>query len=383
MTTLVLITGGAGFIGTHTARLLVARGWRVRVLDNLCPQVHGPAAEPPDDLPAEVEFIRGDVTDRNAVRAALDGASAVLHLAALTGVTQSMHELESYANTNVTGTACIWDVIAGDRIRLDQFVLASTRAVYGEGAYQCPCQNLILHPHPRSPDQLRRGQWDPLCTACGSPMTPVPTSEDIPPSALSVYALTKVFQEQLCRQMADLTGTPLVTLRYFNVYGPNQALRNPYTGIAPVFCTQLMQGHPASLFEDGLATRDFIHVRDVATANWLALNYRGTRPGVFNIGSGCPTTIEDLARVIGLALGVPHRVEHTGRYRVGDIRSCYADTARAAKELGFKAGIGLNAGVCDLVAWVSGQALPRGAFESATADLAERGLIRVVAPIDG
>ena len=383
MTPLVFITGGAGFIGTHTARLLVGRGWRVRVLDNLCPQVHGPGAGPPKDLPAEVEFIQADVTDRDAVRSALDGVTAVLHLASLTGVIQSMHELESYAHTNVTGTACIWDVIAGDRIRLDHFVLASTRAVYGEGAYQCPCQNGIVHPPPRSLDQLRRGQWGLLCGTCGKPMKPIPTSEDIIPSALSVYALTKVFQEQLCRQMADLTGTPLVTLRYFNVYGPNQALRNPYTGIAPVFCTQLMQGHPATLFEDGLATRDFIHVQDVAMANWLALNYRGNRPAVFNIGSGQPATIEDLARAISLGLGVPHRVEHTGQYRVGDIRSCYASTSRAAKELGFRAAIGLEEGVSDLVDWVSGQALPRGAIESATADLAERGLIRAVVPIEG
>jgi dTDP-L-rhamnose 4-epimerase len=367
----VLITGGAGFIGSHVADRLLSSGYDVRIFDNLTPQVHGAAAERPAYLDADAELIVGDVCDADALEPALRGVDAVIHLAASVGVGQSMYDIVSYVQTNEAGTAVLLEALS--RRPVERLVVASSMSVYGEGLAHDRAGQPV-DPQPRPAAQLRRGNWE-LLDEAGDPLTPAPTPESKQPSLSSVYALNKYAQEQMSLIVGKAYGIDTVALRFFNVYGPRQALSNPYTGVLAIFASRLLNQRPPLVFEDGLQRRDFVHVRDVAQACLLALQSERAAGGVFNIGSGQSRTVlsiaEELARVTGKPQIVPHV---TGKYRAGDIRHCFADIGNSRSALGFAPQIDFADGLAELAEWLSGQVADDG-VDRATAELEQRGLV--------
>lgn len=369
----VLIVGGAGFIGSHTAEALLQAGHRVRVLDGLDPEVHGPSGTWPAYLHAAVERRKGDVRDPDALARALDGIDAVYHLAARTSTARSMYRLQDYLDVNVSGTAALWDAV-GLRGGVERVVLGSSRAVYGEGAHLCPACGPVAPPG-RSREQLDQGRWNLRCPLCGGAVAAIATDERQEPKPQSIYATTKLFQEQLAAQAARGLGVGLVILRYFNVYGPRQAWGNPYTGIANVFFSRRQDGLPIHLFEDGLPTRDFVSVRDVARANLLALDAPAPG-GPVNIGSGVATTIRAMAEAVCAGLGVAAAVEVTGWSRLGDIRSCFADTRLARQALGFEAEVALSDGVAELARWIGGEPRSGEAYRAMLKEIQANGILR-------
>lgn len=352
----VLITGGAGFIGSHTADALLASGYAVRVLDILDPQVHGSERQPPPWLDPRVELIRGDVRCREDLRSAIEGVDAIFHFAAQTGVGQSMYEIYSYCDVNVGGTAMLLDVLANTPNRVRRLVLSSSRAVYGEGAYDCGRCGTV-YPPLRDRGSLERHDWRILCPLCAGELTPVPTGERKLPAPISVYAETKRSQEELVRLFSSAYGVPSVILRYFNVYGTRQALGNPYTGIGAIFATRALAGQQIAIYEDGLQGRDFVNVRDVVRANLLALENEQAAGGLFNVGSGERLTVLDLARRICRELGAPEEFAYSEQFRVGDIRDCYADLTLSRESLGYEPQVPFDSGVGELVAWARGGAV--------------------------
>ncbi|MCK6473479.1 MAG: NAD-dependent epimerase/dehydratase family protein [Planctomycetes bacterium] len=350
----VLITGGAGFIGTHTTAALLAAGHEVRILDRLDPQIHGAGSRWPARLPKRAERMLGDVREPSDVARALEGIDAVCHFAAFTGVGQSMYDWASYVATNVGGTACLLEAIVKRGRPLRRFVLASSRAIYGEGAHACAAHGEV-HPGPREREALERGDFEARCPSCGRAVKAVPTNEDLGAAPLSLYGHTKAQQEDLCRLAARTFGLPVTILRYFNVYGSGQSLKNPYTGIVSIFYSRLKAGQPIALYERGLPGRDFVHVADVARANVLALESEVPAGTAFNVGSGRELTVRGLAESLAVAAGLPVRFEDRGEFRVGDIRSCFADAARARALLGFRAEVSLEGGLREFALWARGE----------------------------
>lgn len=376
----VLITGGAGFIGSHLARHLLADGQALRILDPLAPQIHGAVPHGLDWLTGErVEFVRGSVTDRRTVESALEGVEHVVHLAAETGTGQSMYEMARYNEVNSQGTAVLLDVLANRRdLRVRRIVLASSRSVYGEGAYTCPsCGDAAgrLCPGARPAAQLAQHRWEPLCPHCGGPLAAVPTRESDPVRPASVYAATKYAQEDLVRVACEALGIGYAILRLQNVYGEGQSLKNPYTGILSIFSTRIRRGLDLPIFEDGLESRDFVHVDDVARAMQACLASATPVDRVINVGSGVGTIVTDVARQLVMSLGgsVPLRV--TAEYRLGDIRHNVADVTRLRELIPGGARIGLAEGLDRFAAWVKTQPLPEDRLEHANAELRERKLM--------
>jgi dTDP-L-rhamnose 4-epimerase len=352
MSTHVLITGGAGFIGSHLADELLNYGYRVRAFDVLTPQVHGPERQKPDYLNPEVELIVGDIRDPEAVRRALQGIDSVYHLAAAVGVGQSMYELAHYTRTNNLGTAVLLEALL-DR-PVERLIVASSMSLYGEGLYRAPdgtgCAGVE-----RPVARLQAGDWE-VRDAKGELLTPLPTPETKSPTPSSVYALSKYDQEQLCLMIGRAYGVPTVALRFFNVYGPRQALSNPYTGVLAIFTSRLLNGHPPLIYEDGYQQRDFVSVDDVAQACRLALQTPEAAGRVFNVGSGRHYTVRMVAERLAVVLGKEHiRPEISGRYRVGDIRHCFADITLARDILGYEPQVTLEDGLLQFTAWVEGQ----------------------------
>lgn len=370
MTGRALITGGAGFIGSHLADELLRTGYEVRVLDNLTPQVHGPDQRRPEYLDPEVELQVGDVRDAAAVERALAGVDYVVHLAAAVGVGQSMYAIADYTSVNNLGTAVLLEQLMGRRIR--KLVVASSMSIYGEGLYLTR-DGKIVQGHERSVSQLRSGRWE-LYDQSGGIMLPLPTPETKQPSLSSVYALSKYDQERLCLMFGRAYGMPTVALRFFNVFGTRQSLSNPYTGVLAIFISRLLNNNSPLIFEDGRQQRDLVSVHDIARACRLALETPEADGEVFNIGSGNSYTILDIARRTAAVLGKGYiEPEITGKYRVGDIRHCYADTSSARETLGYEPQVTLEEGLDDLTAWVEGQR-PLDRVEQASAELAARGL---------
>ncbi|MCC6906233.1 MAG: NAD-dependent epimerase/dehydratase family protein [Anaerolineae bacterium] len=376
MSSHILITGGAGFIGSHTADALIAAGHSVRVLDSLHPQVHGPSGEFPAYLHPAVERIRGDICDQDALRAALDGVDVVYHMAAETGVGQSQYEVARYFQTNVTGTAALWEAILSTGTHIRRVILSSSRAVYGEGAYHCRAHGTV-YPSGRSLDALSQHDWSMKCPQCGQPAESLPTGEDAPLVAGSVYAQTKLFQEEICRLMSATHGLPLVILRYFNVYGPRQALTNPYTGVIATFCTRLLNGKSIAVYEEGVPQRDFVHVRDVVQANLRALasDLDAGHAPVFNVGTGQTLSLATIAETVCEAAGHPGAFERTTRHRIGDILSCTADLSASRTALGYAPSVSFADGMIELVEWLKGQRQPEDRSEQVAAELAAKGLM--------
>jgi len=369
----ILVTGGAGFIGSHLVEALVRRGHAVRVLDSLDAQVHGAQRLRPAYLNPAAELVLGVVSDFSLVERAMDGMVAVFHFAAAVGVGQSMYEVRRYVEANTLGGANVLEVLTRGRHQVRKVVVASSMSVYGEGAYRCPnCGE--VYPTLRSKEQLRQRWWDPQCPKCQSVLTPVPTREDKSLCPTSIYAITKRDHEEMFLCVGRAYGIPTTALRYFNVYGPRQALSNPYTGAAAIFCARFLSGHAPLIFEDGLQTRDFVHVQDIIQANLLALDRPEADFEVFNVGTGRQTSVLDLAKVIGKALGSPKEPQISGRFREGDIRHCFADVSKIRQTLGYKASVSLEEGLGNLVPQISEQ-LIQDQVDQATAELARKRLV--------
>jgi dTDP-L-rhamnose 4-epimerase len=368
----ILITGGAGFIGTHTAAALHAQGHGLRILDALDPQIHGAGARFDEGLQRIAECQHGDVNDANDCARALDGIDAVFHFAARTGVGQSMYDIGPYVSTNVLGTATLVETIVKQRVALRRFVLSSSRAVYGEGLFQCD-EHGVLHPGPRSWTAMQAGDFHVHCPQCGAAMSAVPTPESCDPQPLSVYAMTKRNQEEYTEFAARTFGLPAVTLRYFNVYGSGQSLKNPYTGVISIFYGLLREGSALSLYEGGLPVRDFVHVSDVVQANLRALD-DGLKPGgVYNVGTGRPLRIGEVAEALAKATGTEPRFQDRGEFRVGDIFGCYADLSRSRGELGYEPQMDLDAGLAEFAAWARSQQ-PENRYAETVRELQAHGL---------
>ena len=348
----ILVTGGAGFIGSHLVDALVERGHHVRVLDALVSQVHGDGI--PHYLNPAAEFVHGDVCDPEAVAAALRGTDIVFHEAAEVGVGQSMYEIVRYVRANDLGTAVLLEELTRNRQQIRKLIVASSMSIYGEGSYEC-AQCGVINPKLRSNEQLLARQWDFTCSTCGGTLTPRPTDEDKPLFPTSVYAISKQDQEQYCLNVGRAYNIPTVALRYFNAYGTRQALSNPYTGVCAIFSGRLLNDQRPMIFEDGEQTRDFVHISDIVQANLLALEKDEANYQAFNVGTGRPISIREIARMLAASLGKDIEPEIVAKYREGDIRHCVADISLARTKLGYEPRIRLEDGIPQLIEWVREQ----------------------------
>jgi dTDP-L-rhamnose 4-epimerase len=366
----VLITGGAGFVGSHTADALVRAGHQVRIFDNLTPQVHQ-GKDP--HVPEGAEFVLGDVRDLTKLSSAVKNADVIYHLAAAVGVGQSMYRISDYTAVNNLGTANLFQSILNTRAIPEKIVVASSMSIYGEGKYLCrECGEMA--PPPRPIEQLKQRRWETACPACGESLIPVPTREDKALQCTSIYALSKRNQEEMALLFGRTYQIPVVALRYFNIYGTRQSLSNPYTGVAAIFASRLMNLKSPVIFEDGQQMRDFVSVHDIVQANLLALENSGADGTALNIGSGVPVTIGEIAAGLSQALGVPVATEITGKYRAGDIRHCFGDITAASQLLGYRPRTSLQQGLEELAAWLESQQA-RDSVEQAMEQMSVHGLV--------
>jgi dTDP-L-rhamnose 4-epimerase len=370
---LILVTGGAGFVGSHLVDALVSAGHRVRVLDSLESQVHGDGAAWPAYVNEAADLVWGDVRDRATLARALSDVEVVFHQAAAVGVGQSMYEMERYVSANSLGAAVLLEEVVARRDRIRRLVVASSMSLYGEGAYQTEAGEAVF-PGPRRSEDLAAARYEPV-GAGGERLRPMATSEEKPLHPTSVYAITKRDHEELFLAVGAAYGIPTVALRYFNVYGPRQALSNPYTGVMAIFSARLLNRRRPLIFEDGLQSRDFVHVSDVVQANLLALAREEAAGGVYNVGTGRPTTVLRVAEMLAEHLDFPEAPDVAGQYRAGDIRHCFADISRIRRELGFQPKVALEEGMQGLLAWIRTQSAADG-VEAAARELVSRGLAR-------
>ncbi len=368
------MTGGAGFIGQHLSKRLVRLGNEVRILDSLDPQVHGDPSAVRRATKTEPgrEMIVGDVRSPADVKRAIEGVDVIFHEAAAVGVGQSMYQIRRYVDVNCMGTANILDILVNEEHDVKKLVVASSNTVYGEGRYTCPRCGRVS-PGMRPLEQLEKRDWELYCPRCGSRVEPAPTDEEKPLSPTSVYAATKMEQEQLALQVGKAYGLPVVVLRYFNVLGPGQSLKNPYTGICAIFSSRIRSGRPPIIYEDGLQTRDLVSVHDVVQANVLAMETRAMDMEVFNVGTGRPTTILYVAEKLIQLHRSPLRPEVSGRFRKGDIRHCYADISKIARH-GYSPSYTSEKAIEEFYAWSLGQEA-EDLFEEAEREMDERGLV--------
>jgi dTDP-L-rhamnose 4-epimerase len=367
----ILVTGGAGFIGSHLVDALVARGHRVRILDSLVEQVHGGGI--PEHLNKEAEFIRADVCDSAAVAKALDGIDVVYHQAAEVGVGQSMYEIVRYVKANDLGTAVLLEEMIKQPGQFKKLVVASSMSIYGEGAYKNPQTGTTVYPQLRPDEQLASHGWD--FKDGDAYLEPIGTTEEKPLFPTSVYAVSKQDQEQYCLAVGRAYKIPTVAFRYFNVYGTRQALSNPYTGVCAIFSSRLLNDQAPMIFEDGEQSRDFVHVSDIVQANLLALETGKGDYEMFNIGTGRPTSVKEIARLLAKGLGKDIEPEIVGQYREGDIRHCIADISKARIMLGYEPKVTLEDGLEELLEWVRKQEADDRVV-AATAELAAHSLVK-------
>ncbi len=373
----VLVTGGAGFIGSHLVDALLEKGYAVRVLDNLLPQAHPTGTA--RFLARDAELIVGDLRDRAFVDRALDDVSVVWHQGGMVGNGQSMYDIRRYVEVNAVGTATLLEAMLDRRAQFRRLIVASSMAVYGDGAYRC-----VEHGRggrvARPLERLRRGAWEPVCARCGREVEPVPTPEDHPREPTSTYGISKRDQEELALVLGRAHGLPTIALRYLNTYGSRQTLANPYTGVAAIIATRLLNGRPPVIFEDGRQRRDLIHVADVVRANLAAAEAGEAalyRP--YNIGTGRSVTVLELARLIARGLGKSEAIVPGGEFRAGDIRHSFADVTLAKALLGWQAERPLEAGLAELLAWAAGER-PEDLTERANAELRALRLIGAAEP---
>ena len=349
----ILITGGAGFVGSHLADGLLKAGHSVRALDDLSPQVH--PAGPPDYLSPEVELIHGDIRDPNLLKEVLKGVDVIYHFAATVGVGQSMYEISRYMSVNTLGTAELLQSILDNKADIQKLVVASSMSIYGEGRYICSNCGRPSSPPVRAVAQLKRGDWDLYCADCKGVLKPLPTAEDKPSEINSMYALSKRDQEELCLIYGRTFGLPVTALRFFNIYGTRQSLSNPYTGVAALFASRMLNGNAPLVFEDGGQMRDFVSVHDIVRANILAMERCESDGEVINIGCGKPITIREVGKLLADGLGKEILPVITQKFRAGDIRHCYADIDKARRLLNYEPQVPHEQGFRELAEWLIGQ----------------------------
>jgi dTDP-L-rhamnose 4-epimerase len=363
-----LVTGGAGLIGSYVVDLLVNNGWKVRVLDNLEPQTHRRGK--PAWINNKAEFVHGDLRDRDTITAALDNIDVVFHQAAYGGY---MPEIAKFVHVNSLGTAQMLEVIREKALPVKKVIVASSQAVYSEGAAECPKHGLVF-PAVRTVAQLRKGDWEVRCPLCGAATTSVPTPEKAPVGGETVYGLTKVDQERLVLLWGKQLGIPAVALRYSCTYGPRQSIFNPYTGVIAIFCTRLLNNLPPVLYEDGEQTRDFSFVEDIARANLLAAETDQLDGLPVNIGSGCGTPIREVAEQLADILKIDIAPELNGEFRPGEMRHLTSDTT-LARSAGYRPNVDLNEGIDRYIAWIRSQSDIRDYFSEASDILKNKGIV--------
>lgn len=376
----VLITGGAGFIGSNVARKLLNKGYAVTVLDNLSPQIHG--SNPEKDSPLycsikdKVHFIKGSVTSREDWVSALEDVDAVIHLAAETGTGQSMYEIGKYVSTNIGGTAILLDLLANTQHQVKRVVVAESRAIYGEGRYWSDELNSFVYPTERTDEAMSFGDFEVKYPGCTQPLTLVATTEDSIVHPNSVYGITKQVQGQLVHLVCKSIGIDSVSFRYQNVYGPGQSLSNPYTGILSIFSTRIKNGNGINIFEDGCETRDFVYIEDVVDATILGLEVGGVSGYAFNIGTGVAVDVLTVANTLKEYYEVDVPIVISGNYRLGDIRHNFADISLARRLLGFEPKWSFNAGIAKFVEWVDRQDVREDKYEDSIEEMKRKGLYK-------
>jgi dTDP-L-rhamnose 4-epimerase len=372
----ILITGGAGFIGSHLCEQLHRKGYAVTILDNLSPQIHSAwqGSFLYNKIKNNCTFFEGDVCQRKDWLKALEKADAVVHLAAETGTGQSMYEVERYYNVNVQGTAVLLDILVNEPHSIKKLVIASSRAIYGEGKYATEEGN-VVYPTGRNAEDMKKGVFDLLDTVTGKPLTLLPTDEDSMLHPASIYGLTKLAQEQMIMLMGRQLGIPAVALRFQNVYGPGQSLINPYTGLLAVFSNRIRNGNALDIYEDGLESRDFIYISDVVKSILLSLESVHADNEVFNVGSGIATPILKVAELMNSYFRAPVELRITGRFRVGDIRHNMADISRISRKLGYKPEVPFEQGLQQFVEWVLKQDLIADKYDQSIKEIKDKGLM--------
>jgi len=372
----IVVLGGAGFIGGHLVDAFVAAGHQVRIVDNLDPQVH-PSGKPPAYLNPRAEFVQEDIRNINALRTALADAEAVYYFAGAVGVGDSMYRIRHYTDVNLLGCANLCEILSGSKQPPRRIVLASSVTVYGEGKHSCPKHGPVF-PSIRSLDRVERREWNPACPtpACSQHLTPLATDETKPPAPQSIYAITKRCQEEMLLTIGRAYNLPVTVLRYFNVYGSRQAISNPYTGVAKIFALHISEGKSPLIYEDGRQSRDFVHVSDIVRANLLVLTNPKADGEIFNIGSGHPCTILELAGHLAKKLGRAVSPAVAEKFRAGDVRHCFADITKARRLLGFEPRSVLPEGLENLLDFGTEQSGAAQLSATADAELRQRGLIR-------
>ena len=367
----VLVTGGAGFIGSHLVRSILAAGDQAIVYDNYDPQVHVQKSKLVNKK--GLRTVVGDVRDRKSLAAQVKKVDAVVHLAAAVGVGQSQYQIRHYVDVNLNGTATLLDILANDKHKVGRVVVAGSMSAYGEGAYHCH-QCGRVRPALRSDKAMKAGKWEPACPTCGGDLQPVPTKESDRFQSTSIYAVTKMGQEELVLTYGMAYGVPSVALRFFNVFGPGQSLSNPYTGVAAIFMGRIKNGHSPVIYEDGLQCRDFVSVADVVQAIQLALTRKIGGHRIFNVGTGRPTPIKEIAQILARCYKSDVQPVIVKKFRSGDIRHCTADISAIRESLGYRPKTSLEDGLRELVEW-SSQVEARDTFEQAQRELIRRGLV--------
>ena len=375
----VLVTGGAGFIGSNVALKLITKGYSVVVLDSLSEQIHG--SNPDQTSPLylsikdKVDFVKGDVCKREDWLKALEGVDYVIHLAAETGTGQSMYEIEKYVGTNIGGTALLLDILANTKHHVKRVVVAESRAIYGEGKYVCPSCG-VVYPLERKDEDMSKGDFECKCPKCGGSVKLVGTTEgsNILPS--SVYGITKQVQGQLVHLVCKSIGVESVSFRYQNVYGPGQSLSNPYTGILSIFSTRIKNGNGLNIFEDGKETRDFVFIDDVADATILGMEVPAANGHVFNVGTGVATDVLTVAHTLCDKYGIQVPITVSGNYRLGDIRHNFADITLAKQILGFNPKWNFSDGIEQFVKWVNQQEVQEDNYEASIEEMKKKGLYK-------
>jgi dTDP-L-rhamnose 4-epimerase len=366
----ILVTGGAGFIGSFLVDELVRRGHDVTVFDNFEPQVHG--RKRPDYLNEAARYVKGDVCDVPAFKKVALRAEVIFHEAAMVGVGQSQYQIRRYTDVNVLGTANLLDILANNKHRCEKLVVAASMSSYGEGLYRC-AEHGAVRPPLRSDADVAGGRWELNCPRCGKPVAPAPTPETAEQVCNSIYAQNKKDQEDMVMIFGRAYGLPVVALRYFNVYGPRQSLSNPYTGVCAIFMSRIKNGNCPVIYEDGGQTRDFVSVHDIVQANVLAMEKPAANGQVFNVGAGNPVAVKEVARVLAKLYGVKIEPEICGKFRKGDVRHCYPDIGKARRLLGYGPRVTFDAGMRELIEW-SRRAEAKDRFEQAASELRKRGL---------
>jgi len=369
----ILVTGGAGFIGSHLVDALVEKGHDVVIYDSLEPQVHQ-KKEKPVYLNKRAEFVKSDVRDKNKLKEVVRNVDIVFHQAAMVGVGQSMYQIENYMDVNTLGTAKLLEILVNEEHSVKKLVVASSMSVYGEGKYTCEDCG-VVYPKLRPKEQLSAREWEMKCPNCGKEVKTVPTDEDKPLHPTSIYAISKRDQEEMSIVTGRAYGIPTVALRYFNVYGPRQSLSNPYTGVCAIFSSRIKNDSTPIIFEDGWQSRDFTSVYDIVQANILVMNFNSADYEVYNVGTGKPTSISEIANVLITlySKNLNLKPEIVNKYRSGDIRHCYADVSKITK-LGFKPEIELAQGMEELVQWGE-KVEAKDKFEQAQEELKKKGLV--------